>query len=162
MLQIVITQISHIHSVSASDSVNILTSSGKTLLMEGQKEQALIRRRAFCTEKDQSADESSSTLRNGPLVISSLHYTWTFCLLWAYAEIIFSRFTYNLKDYIYDMNIWKRLDINLKHNACICTCMLHVHYWSLLNWHNLRFRCGCIALPANWFFLHYFIMFCEI
>ena len=25
-------------------------------------------------------------------------------------------------------------------------------YWSLLNWHNLRLRCGCVALPVNWFF----------
>ena len=25
-------------------------------------------------------------------------------------------------------------------------------YWSLLNWQNLRLRCGCIAVPVNWFF----------
>ena len=27
-----------------------------------------------------------------------------------------------------------------------------VQYWSLLNWHNLRFRCGCVAVPVNLFF----------
>ena len=27
-----------------------------------------------------------------------------------------------------------------------------IQYWSLLNWYNLRFRCGCIAVPVNWFF----------
>ena len=25
-------------------------------------------------------------------------------------------------------------------------------YWSLLNWQNLRLRCGCVAVPVNWFF----------
>ena len=27
-----------------------------------------------------------------------------------------------------------------------------VQYWSLLNWHNLWLRCGCVAVPLNWFF----------
>ena len=27
-----------------------------------------------------------------------------------------------------------------------------IQYWSLLNWHNLRLRCGCVAVPLNWFF----------
>ena len=25
-------------------------------------------------------------------------------------------------------------------------------YWSLLNWHTLRFRCGCVAVPVKLFF----------
>jgi len=28
-----------------------------------------------------------------------------------------------------------------------------VQYWSLLNWHNLRFRCGCVAVPVHLFFV---------
>ena len=27
----------------------------------------------------------------------------------------------------------------------------YLQNWSLLNWHNLRFRCGCVAVPVNWF-----------
>ena len=27
---------------------------------------------------------------------------------------------------------------------------LTVQYRSLLNWHNLRLRCGCVAVPVNW------------
>ena len=27
-----------------------------------------------------------------------------------------------------------------------------IQYWSLLNWQNLRLRCGCIAVPVNWIF----------
>ena len=27
-----------------------------------------------------------------------------------------------------------------------------IQYWSLLNWQNLRLRCGCVAVPVNWFF----------
>ena len=27
-----------------------------------------------------------------------------------------------------------------------------IQYWSLLNWQNLRLRCGCVAVPENWFF----------
>ena len=27
-----------------------------------------------------------------------------------------------------------------------------LQYWSLLHWYNLRFRCGCVAVPVNWFF----------
>ena len=26
-----------------------------------------------------------------------------------------------------------------------------VQYWSLLNWHKLRLRCGCVAVRVNWF-----------
>ena len=24
-----------------------------------------------------------------------------------------------------------------------------LQYWSLLNWHNLRLRCGCVAVPVK-------------
>ena len=27
-----------------------------------------------------------------------------------------------------------------------------IQYWSLFNWQNLRLRCGCVAVPVNWFF----------
>ena len=27
-----------------------------------------------------------------------------------------------------------------------------VQYWSLLNWQNLRLRCGCVTVPVNLFF----------
>jgi len=35
-----------------------------------------------------------------------------------------------------------------------------IQYWSLLNWHNLRFRCGCVAVPVNWFYdiLHHVLL----
>ena len=33
---------------------------------------------------------------------------------------------------------------------------VHVQYWSLLKWHNLRLLCGSYKL----IFLHYFTMFC--
>ena len=35
---------------------------------------------------------------------------------------------------------------------CVCISDHLLQYWSLLNWHNLRLRCGCIAVPVNWFF----------
>ena len=37
---------------------------------------------------------------------------------------------------------------------------LHVRYWSLLNWQNLRWRCGCVAVPVNWFLtlFNYFLL----
>ena len=36
----------------------------------------------------------------------------------------------------------------------------NVQYWSLLNWHNLRLHCGCVAVPVNWFLtlFHYFLL----
>ena len=37
----------------------------------------------------------------------------------------------------------------------MCTSSPYIHVlqsWSLLNWHNLRLRCGCVAVPVNWFF----------
>ena len=27
-----------------------------------------------------------------------------------------------------------------------------LQYWSLSNWQNLRLRCGCVAVPVNWYF----------
>ena len=31
------------------------------------------------------------------------------------------------------------------------TYIIHVQYWSLLNWQNLQLHCGCVAVPVNWF-----------
>ena len=28
-----------------------------------------------------------------------------------------------------------------------------LQYWSLLNWRNFRFQCGCVAVLVNWFFV---------
>ena len=42
------------HNVRSKGKCCIVMASGKTWLMEEQKEQALIRRRAFCTMSDQS------------------------------------------------------------------------------------------------------------
>ena len=38
--------------------------------------------------------------------------------------------------------------------------MIWIHYWSLLNWQNLRLRCGCIAFPVNLFLtlFHHFLL----
>ena len=33
------------------------------------------------------------------------------------------------------------------------SCMHYLQYWSLLNWRNLRFLCGCVAVPVNWIFV---------
>ena len=41
---------------------------------------------------------------------------------------------------------------------CILSHKHVIQYWSLLNWHNLRLRCGSCKLT----FWHYFIMFCEL
>ena len=34
----------------------------------------------------------------------------------------------------------------------LLSIFVKIQYWSLLNWHNLRFRCGCVAAPVNLFF----------
>ena len=40
-----------------------------------------------------------------------------------------------------------------------------LQYWSLLNWRNLRFRCGSIAVVVNWLFVFmssFFAMFKNV
>ena len=46
-----------------------------------------------------------------------------------------------------------------KHTYLSQISRLHVQYWSLLNWRNLRLRCGSVAVAVNWMFVlfHYFL-----
>ena len=34
--------------------------------------------------------------------------------------------------------------------SCERALLSDVQYWSLLNWQNLRLRCGCVAVPEKW------------
>ena len=37
-----------------------------------------------------------------------------------------------------------------------------LQYWSLSNWQNFQFRCGCVVVLENWITGHYFIIFFAI
>ena len=39
--------------------------------------------------------------------------------------------------------------------------LIHVQYWSLLNWRNFRFRCGSVAVAVNWLFV-FISSFCDV
>ena len=53
------------------------------------------------------------------------------------------------------------LGLNLQKRRLLYFCLIRplnkmqitlLQYWSLLNWQNLRLRCGCVAVPMNWHF----------
>ena len=72
--------------------------------------------------------------------IKLCHAIFIFCPVWGGStvkKVIFWRFFYIARGCV-----WK----------CLTKWTLLLQYWSLLNWHNLRLLCGCVAVTVNWFF----------
>ena len=59
-----------------------------------------------------------------------------FCYVWFVLNVVFRHFEVRLMSFTIPL---------------ICRQKV-LQYWSLLNWHNLQLRCGCVAFPVKWFF----------